>query len=116
MANLFDRPPDDDPTPDLSASDGQPRTTADIRPQPAPGVPLPYLAPHLWGEPNAAAWNEYLDYRCRWSPADFGGGYAWDAAIPDRADWGREVERLNVHLRNLEREGETDDHEGYQTR
>jgi hypothetical protein len=62
-----------------------------------------YLPPDRRNAPHAAEWEAYLDYRCRWSPADFGPEWAWDREIPPRADWDRVTELFNVELARRER-------------
>jgi hypothetical protein len=65
-----------------------------------------YVSERFRDEPHALEWDNYLDYRCRWSPDDFGGVPPWDRPIPARQDWDAEVETLNAALRNLERDEE----------
>lgn len=62
-----------------------------------------YVAERFRHEPHAAEWDEYLDYRLRWSVADLGGVPIWDRPIPDRRDWWRIVDELNCKLARLER-------------
>ena len=94
MPDLFDTAPEDTPTPD---ADPAPRPAADP-------YRWAFVAPAYRDQPGAEAFDAYLDYHCRWSAADFGGQWAWETAIPARQDWWNEVERFNVHLRQLERE------------
>lgn len=65
-----------------------------------------FVAPARRGEQQARQWDEYLDYRCRWSFADgrdAGIEWLWDQPIPDRLDWWNEVDRLNIRLAAMER-------------
>jgi hypothetical protein len=63
---------------------------------------LGYLAPAYRDHPDAAAWEDYLNDNCRWSVANFGGGWAWETAVPPRAEWEAEAVRLNAHLAEIE--------------
>lgn len=50
---------------------------------------------------GAEEWSQYLESNCDWSLDEFGGQYPWDAAVPAREDWDREVEEMNAHLATL---------------
>ncbi len=59
-----------------------------------------YLAPHLRGHPDAAAFAAVID-TCLpegWGPDSFGQRYAWEADIPPRSEWGRHAEELTAHI------------------
>lgn len=104
--DLFAGP--DHQTPEAQPS--KPERTTKLAPVHFWSETLSYLAPAWRADPNAVSWETYLVLRCRWSPLDFqdaGERWGWDAAIPARADWDREVESLNIRLRRIEREQES---------
>jgi len=62
---------------------------------------MSYLNPSQINDQNkqlAEEFERYLAIHCIWSEDDFGGHYAWDAEVPAREDWEREVAELNNHL------------------
>lgn len=61
-----------------------------------------YIAPAYRSEPEAQAFADLLAKNIGWSVEDFGGDYAWNAPIPPRADWEREITQLAGHLGSLE--------------
>jgi hypothetical protein len=61
-----------------------------------------FISQRYRADPGAAAWDNYLDYRLRWSVADCGGVPIWDEPIPPRQDWDSIVQRLNGVLRGRE--------------
>ena len=72
---------------------------------------IDYLHPRLRNHPDALDFADEIDLAVPDSvcPDSFGSGYAWEADIPPRSEWEREIKEFGAHVCKLwDEQGGTD--------
>lgn len=62
---------------------------------------IEYIAPAYRAEVDASAFAGAIALRAQFAPDALGGAYAWDAPIPPRSEWDREIDAMIEHYESL---------------